>query len=74
MSGTVKQKEELPECFGVLGFKELPGSVDELRDKFRYRIIVSQRNPSRALTDADRDKLRLAYADCMLHLTGGVGA
>ncbi|MEX2444480.1 MAG: hypothetical protein WD492_12805 [Alkalispirochaeta sp.] len=60
---------ELPECFRLLGFKEMPGSATEVRA--RYKTLAKQYHPDNGGDAEDFERIRRAAEQSMKHMEAG---
>lgn len=59
---------EIPSFFRFLGFKEVPGSAEDVKE--RYRQLVKQMHPDVGGTEEDFQKLRDAVERALKYLEG----
>lgn len=57
---------ELPECFRVLGFQEMPGGTVEVRA--RYKTLVKQYHPDAGGNAADLERIQAAGEQALKHM------
>lgn len=59
---------EIPECFRVLGFTEMPESQSEV--KARYKTLIKQYHPDQGGTETDFARIQSAGEQALKHMEG----